>query len=72
LSTLTFDALGKLTCPVAAAPLALGQVTSAVFNPPGAAAQSLTFDFSSSSQYGGSFGVKLDAGRLHLGAIKRL
>ncbi len=57
LSTLTFDALGKLTSPVAAAPLALGQVTSAVFNPPGAAPQSLTFDFSNSSQYGGSFGV---------------
>lgn len=57
LTTLTFDTLGQLTGPVAVPPLALGQVASASFTPTGAAAQTLTFDFAQSSQYGGNFGV---------------
>lgn len=57
LTTLTFDTVGKLTAPVAVPPLAIGQVTSAAFTPPGAASQTLTFDFSKSTQYGGAFGV---------------
>ncbi len=57
LTTLTFNTLGQLTGPAAVPPLGLGQVTSASFTPAGAAAQSLTFDFSKSSQYGGNFGV---------------
>jgi flagellar hook protein FlgE len=57
LTQLQFDTLGQLVAPVAVAPLALGQVTSAVFNPAGASPMDLTFDFSVSSQYGGAFGV---------------
>ncbi|MDD2686415.1 MAG: flagellar hook-basal body complex protein [Gallionella sp.] len=57
LTQLQFDTLGQLTAPAAVAPLALGQVTSSVFNPAGASPMDLTFDFSASSQYGGSFGV---------------
>lgn len=57
LTMLTFNTLGQLTAPAAVPPLALGQVTSASFTPTGAAAQTLTFDFSQSSQYGGNFGV---------------
>ncbi|HEX5363879.1 MAG TPA: flagellar hook-basal body complex protein, partial [Gallionella sp.] len=54
LTTLTFDALGKLTGP--AVPQ-LGVVTSAAFAPAGAALQPLTFNFSQTTQYGGNFGV---------------
>lgn len=57
LTTLTFDTLGKLTGPAPVPPLALGQITSALFTPAGAAAQTLTFNFAQSSQYGGNFGV---------------
>lgn len=61
LTTLKFDTLGQLVAPAAntavAPPLAMGQVTSATFNPPGAKAMNLTFDFANSSQYGGTFGV---------------
>lgn len=57
LAALTFDTLGQLTGPAAAPPLAIGQVTSASFTPAGAAAQTLTFDFAQSSQYGGIFGI---------------
>ncbi len=57
LTTLTFNTLGQLTGPAAVPPLALGQVTSASFTPTGAAPQTLTFDFSQSSQFGGNFGV---------------
>lgn len=57
LTTLTFDTLGQLTGPAAVPPLALGQVASSSFTPTGAAAQTLTFDFTQSSQYGGNFGV---------------
>lgn len=57
LTTLKFNTQGQLTAPIAAAPLGFGQVTSAVFTPGGASAQTLTFDFTQSSQYGGTFGV---------------
>ncbi len=57
LTTLTYNTQGQLTAPLAVAPLAFGQVTSAVFTPSGASAQTLTFDFGQSSQYGGIFGV---------------
>ncbi|OGS97645.1 MAG: hypothetical protein A3K04_02040 [Gallionellales bacterium RBG_16_56_9] len=57
LTTLTFDTLGQLTGPAAVPPLSLGQVASSSFTPTGAAAQTLTFDFTQSSQYGGNFGV---------------
>ncbi len=57
LTTLTFNTQGQLTAPIAVAPLSFGQVTSAVFTPSGASAQTLTFDFNQSSQYGGTFGV---------------
>lgn len=50
LSTLTFNTLGQLSTPA-------GLVTSASFTPTGAAAQTLTFDFGQTSQYGGKFGV---------------
>lgn len=54
LTTLTFDALGQLTAP-AGPPL--GGVVSGAFTPTGAAAQTITFNFGQTSQYGGSFGV---------------
>lgn len=55
LTTLTFDSLGKLTAPNVGG--VLGVVTSAAYAPAGAALQPLTFNFSQSTQYGGSFGV---------------
>ena len=56
LATLTFDALGKLASTIpASAPV--GMVVSASFTPTGAAAQTLSFNFASTSQYGGAFGV---------------
>lgn len=54
LATLSFDAMGKLTAP-AGPPV--GEVVSGTFTPTGAAAQTLTFDFGQTTQYGGSFGV---------------
>ncbi|HXU93136.1 MAG TPA: flagellar hook-basal body complex protein [Gallionella sp.] len=60
LTTLTFNSNGKLTGPAATPPLTLGQVTSAQFTPMagtvpnGASPQTLTFDFSTSQQYGGN------------------
>ncbi len=54
LTTLTFNTLGQLTAP-AGPPV--GQIAAAPFTPAGAAAQTLTFNFGQSSQYGGNFGV---------------
>ena len=48
LSTLTFNTNGTLASPATA---------TATFNPPGAAAQTLTFNFGSTTQYGTAFGV---------------
>jgi len=56
MTMLTFDTLGQLssTTPVS---VPLGTVASAAFTPTGAAAQTLSFNFAQTSQYGGSFGV---------------
>ncbi len=56
LTQLTFDTLGQLasTTPVSTP---VGTMTSAAFTPTGAASQTLSFDFATTSQYGGSFGV---------------
>ena len=56
LANLSFSSLGQLisTTPVS---VAVGNITSSAFTPTGAAVQTLAFDFSQSSQYGGSFGV---------------
>jgi flagellar hook protein FlgE len=56
LTQLTFDTLGKLAS-TAPASIPVGSMTSAAFTPTGAAAQTLDFDFATTSQYGGSFGV---------------
>lgn len=50
LTAMTFGTNGVLTAPAA-------PVTSAAFTPTGAAAQTLTFNFASTSQFGGIFGV---------------
>jgi flagellar hook protein FlgE len=50
LTTMTFNTNGTIATPAAA-------VTSAGFTPTGAAAQTLTFDFGSTTQFGGLFGV---------------
>ncbi len=50
LTAMTFGTNGVLTAPVAA-------VTSAAFTPAGAAAQTLSINFASTSQFGGLFGV---------------
>ncbi|MBA3023890.1 MAG: flagellar hook protein FlgE [Gammaproteobacteria bacterium] len=50
LTAMTFDTNGVLTAPAAA-------VTSTAFTPAGATAQTLSFDFASTSQFGGLFGV---------------
>lgn len=50
LTTMTFDTNGTILTPA-------GAVASAAFTPPGAAAQTLSFDFGSTSQFGGIFGV---------------
>lgn len=50
LSTMTFSTSGVLTAPAA-------PVASASFTPAGAAAQTLSFNFASTSQFGGTFGV---------------
>ena len=54
LTTLTFNTLGQLVAPVGPP---LGQVVSASFTPTAAATQSITFNYSQTSQYGGNFGV---------------
>ena len=56
LTQLTFDTLGQLasTTPVS---VPVGTVASAAFTPTGASAQTLSFDFAQTSQYGGAFGV---------------
>lgn len=56
LTTLTFDTLGQLSSTTPAS-VPVGQMASAPFTPTGAAAQSLTFNFAQTSQYGGNFGV---------------
>jgi flagellar hook protein FlgE len=50
LTTMTFNTNGTILTPA-------GAVTSAGFTPAGAAAQTLTFDFGATSQFGGIFGV---------------
>jgi len=50
LTGMTFNTNGTIATPAAA-------VTSAAFTPAGASAQTLTFDFASTSQFGGIFGV---------------
>ncbi len=56
LTQLTFSTLGQLasTSPVS---IPVGTINSAAFTPTGAAAQTLSFNFAQTSQYGGSFGV---------------
>jgi flagellar hook protein FlgE len=56
LTQLSFDTLGQLasTTPVTTP---VGTMSSAAFTPTGAAAQTVSFDFASTSQYGGAFGV---------------
>jgi len=49
LATLSFNTSGQLTTPM--------PVVSAAFTPTGAGAQTLTFDFTGTSQFGGNFGV---------------
>lgn len=56
LAQLTFDTLGQLSSTTPAS-VPLGTVASAAFTPTGAAAQTLSFNFAQTSQYGGSFGV---------------
>jgi flagellar hook protein FlgE len=56
LSVLTFNTLGQLssTNPVSAP---VGTILSASFTPTSAAAQTMTFNFGQTTQYGGTFGV---------------
>ncbi len=54
LTILTFNTLGQVIAPVGPP---VGQAVSAAFTPPGAAVQTLTFQFGQTTQYGGSFGV---------------
>jgi flagellar hook protein FlgE len=54
MATLTFNTLGQLISPVGPP---VGQVVSASFTPTAAAAQSLTFQFGQTTQFGGTFGV---------------
>lgn len=56
LTQLTFDTLGQLVSTTPAS-VPVGTVASAAFTPTGAAAQTISFDFAATSQYGGSFGV---------------
>ena len=56
LTQLTFDTLGRLVSTTPAS-TPVGTMTSAAFTPTGAASQTLSFDFATTSQYGGSFGV---------------
>ncbi len=56
MTQLTFNTLGQLasTTPVSAP---LGTITSGSFTPTGATPQTVSFNFASTSQYGGAFGV---------------
>lgn len=56
MTMLTFDTLGKLssTTPVS---VPVGTLSSSPFTPTGAAAQTLSFNFAQTSQYGAAFGV---------------
>jgi len=56
LTQLTFDTLGRLasTTPTS---IPAGTLSSAAFTPAGAAAQTISFNFATTSQYGGAFGV---------------
>ena len=56
MAVLTFDTLGMLSSTTPAS-VPTGTLTSASFTPNGAAAQTLTFNFAQTSQYGGVFGV---------------
>lgn len=56
LTQLTFDTLGQLASTTPAS-VPLGTMLSASFTPTGAAAQTVSFNFGSTSQYGGNFGV---------------
>lgn len=56
LTQLTFDTLGKLVSTTPAS-VPVGTMASAAFTPTAAAAQTISFNFASTSQYGGSFGV---------------
>ena len=56
LTQLTFDTLGQLASTTPAS-VPLGTMSSAAFTPTGAAAQTLSLNFASTSQYGGNFGV---------------
>ena len=54
LTVLTFDTLGKLAAPVGPP---IGQIAATPFTPAGAAPQTLTFQFGTTAQYGGTFAV---------------
>lgn len=56
LTQLTFDTLGQLASTTPAS-VPLGKMSSASFIPTGAASQTLSFNFGTTSQFGGSFGV---------------
>jgi flagellar hook protein FlgE len=56
MTQLTFNTLGQLASTTPAS-TPVGTVLSSAFTPTGAAAQTLTFNFAQTSQYGGSFGV---------------
>lgn len=56
LATLTFDTLGKLVSTTPAS-VPLGTVSSAAFTPAGAAPQTVAFNFASTTQFGGTFGM---------------
>jgi len=56
LAKLSFSSLGQLTSTTPVS-VSVGNITSSAFTPTGATIQTIGFDFSQSSQYGGSFGV---------------
>ncbi len=56
LTRLSFNTSGQLTSTTPAS-VPVGTMSSAAFTPTGAAAQTLSFNFASTSQYGGNFGV---------------
>jgi len=56
MTRLTFNTLGQLASTTPAS-VPVGTMSSAAFTPTAAAAQTLTFNFAQTSQYGGNFGV---------------
>ncbi|MHB0924988.1 MAG: flagellar hook-basal body complex protein [Gallionellaceae bacterium] len=56
MTRLTFNTLGQLASTTPAS-VPVGTMSSAPFTPTAAAAQTLTFNFAQTSQYGGNFGV---------------